>query len=75
MSDLQSGWAYATWGNICQTRQDLLTGELVELLEQICSFLEAAFSTTLINADRKKQIAQIGILDCDKIRCQSYIPC
>ena len=49
--------------------EDLTTGELVALSEQTRSFLEAAFSATLSNADRKKGIANIGIPDCDKIRC------
>ena len=34
--------------------EDHTTRELVELLEQTCSFLEAAFSATLSNTDRKK---------------------
>ena len=34
--------------------EDLPTGELVELSEQTCSILEAAFSTTLTNVNHKK---------------------
>ena len=54
---------------------------LVELLETTKSFLEAAFSMTVANTDRKKQLDQIGIPDCEAIRCpkldqvmQSIIP-
>ena len=55
--------------------EDLTTGELVELSEQTRrSFLEAAFSATLSNADRKKWIANIGIPDCNKIRCHMLDP-
>ena len=54
--------------------EDLPTGELVELLEQTRTFLEAAFSATLSNADRKKLIANIGIPDCNKICCQKLDP-
>ena len=46
----------------------------MEFLEQTRSFLEAAFSATLSNADCKKRIANIGILDCDKICCQKLDP-
>ena len=54
--------------------EDFTTGELVELSEQTRSFLEAAFSATLSNADRKKWIANIRIPDCDKIRCHKLDP-
>lgn len=54
--------------------EEPLTGELVELSEQTCSFLEAAFSITLINADCKKRIAYIRIPDCDKISCRKLDP-
>ena len=56
------------------SEKDLTTGELVEPSEQTHSFLEAAFSATLSNADCKKQIASIGILDCNKIRCHKLDP-
>ena len=49
-------------------------GKLVELSEETSAFLEAAFSTTLSNADHRKRIAQIGIPDCDKIRCPKLDP-
>ena len=51
-----------------------LAGKLVELSEETSVFLEAAFSTTLSNADRRKQIAHIGIPDCDKICCPRLDP-
>ena len=50
-------------------------------METTKSFLEAAFSTTVANTDRKKQLDHIGIPDCNAIRCpkldqvmQSIIP-
>ena len=43
--------------------EHLPTDELMEQSEQTRSFLEAALSATR----PKKQIANIGILDCDKI--------
>ena len=49
-------------------------GKLVELSEETSALLEAAFSTTLSNADRRKRIAHIGIPDCDKIRCPKLDP-
>ena len=49
-------------------------GKLVELSEETSAFLEAAFSTTLSNAERRKRIAHIGISDCDKIRCPKLDP-
>ena len=48
--------------------------KLVELSEETSALLEAAFSTTLSNADRRKRIAHIGIPDCDKIRCPKLDP-
>ena len=49
-------------------------GKLVELLEETSAFLEAAFSTTFSNADRRKRIAHIGIPDYDKIHCLKLDP-
>ena len=37
-------------------------------------FLEAAFSTTLTNADRKKWVDRVGVPDCDSIRCPKLDP-
>ena len=45
------------------------SGNLVELSETTKSFLEAAFSTTVANIDRKKRLDWIGVPDCDAIRC------
>ena len=57
------------------------SGNLVELSETTKSFLEAAFSATVANTDRKKRLDRIGVPDCDAIRCpkldqvmQSIIP-
>ena len=44
-------------------------GNLVTLTESTQVFLEAAFSATLANADRKKRVERIGVSDCDSIRC------
>ena len=44
-------------------------GGLVQLTETTKTFLEAAFSGTMTNADRKKRVEKIGVLDCDQIRC------
>lgn len=59
MSDLQSHMkimqCVGTFASFDEPgeEEDLLIGELVELSEQTHSFLEAAFSTTLTNTDRK----------------------
>ena len=45
------------------------SGSLVELSETTKAFLEAAFSATMPNEDRKKQVVKVGIPDCDQIRC------
>ena len=45
------------------------SGNLVELSETTKSFLEAAFSATVANTDRKKRLDRIGVPDCDAIRC------
>ena len=45
------------------------SGNLIELSETTKSFLEAAFSATVANTDRKKQLDRIGVPDCDAIRC------
>ena len=42
---------------------------LVQLMETMKTLLEAAFSGTITNADRKKRVEKIGITDCDQIRC------
>ena len=44
------------------------SGSLVELSETTKAFLEAAFSATMPNEDRKKRV-KVGIPDCDQIRC------
>ena len=44
------------------------SGNLIELLETTKSFLEAAFSATVANTDRKKWLDRIGVQDCDAIR-------
>ena len=46
----------------------------MELSEETSAFLEAAFSTTLSNADHRKRIAHIGIPDCDNIRFPKLDP-
>ena len=51
-----------------------LAGKLVELSEETSAFLEAAFSMTLSNADRRKRIAHIGIPDGNKIHCPKLDP-
>ena len=48
--------------------------KLVELSEETSAFLEAAFSMTLSNADRRKRKAHIGIPDCNKIHCPKLNP-
>ena len=49
---------------------EALLQQLHELLHDQ-SFLEV-FSTTVANADRKKQIDQTGFPECDTIRCPSW---
>ena len=49
-------------------------GNLVTLTESTQAFLEAAFSATLANADRKKWVERIGVPDCDSIRCLKLDP-
>ena len=48
-------------------------GGLVQFMEmtktQTKTFLEAAFSSTMANANRKKGVRRIGLQDCDQIRC------
>ena len=44
------------------------SGNLVELSETTKSFLEAAFSATVANTDRKKRFDRIVVLDCNMIR-------
>ena len=53
---------------------DELSGSLVSLSESTHAFLEAAFSTTLTNADRKKRVDRVGVPDCDSIRCPKLDP-
>ena len=50
-----------------ETEED--PGGLVPLTETTKTFLEAAFSGTLSNTDRKKRVDKIGVPDCDQIRC------
>ena len=45
-----------------------------ELSGSLVSLLEAAFSTTLANADRKKRVDCVGVPDCDSIRCPKLDP-
>ena len=49
-------------------------GNLVALTESTKAFLEAAFSTTLANAYRKKRVECIGVQDCYSIRCPKLHP-
>ena len=51
-----------------------LSGNLVSLSESTHAFLEAAFSTTLANADRGKRVDRVGVPDCDSIRCPKLDP-
>ena len=51
-----------------------LSGNLVSLSESTHAFLEAAFSTTLANADRKKRVGRVGVPNCDSIRCPKLDP-
>ena len=44
-------------------------GGLVQLTETTKTFLEAAFSGTMTNTDRKKRVKKIGVPECDQIRC------
>ena len=53
---------------------DKLSGSLVSLSESTHAFLEAAFSTTLTNADRKKRVDRVGVRDCNSIRCPKLDP-
>ena len=46
----------------------------MSLSESAHAFLEAAFSTTLTNADRKKRVDRVGVPDCDGIRCPKLDP-
>ena len=45
------------------------SGRLVQLTETTKSFLEAAFSGTMSNEDRRKRVKKIGVPDCDQVRC------
>lgn len=51
-----------------------LSGNLVSLSESTHAFLEAAFSTMLANAGRKKQVSRVGVPDCDSIQCPKLDP-
>ena len=42
---------------------------LVQLMETTKTFLEAAFSGTMTNADSKKQFEKIGVPNCDQVCC------
>ena len=53
---------------------DDITGNLVELLESTKSFLEAAFSVTVANSDRKKRLDRIGVPEYDANRCPKLDP-
>ena len=48
---------------------EVSTDGLVELSETTKTFLEAAFTATMSNEDRKKRVGRIGVPDCDQIRC------
>ena len=50
-----------------ETEED--SGGLVQLTKTTKTFLEAAFSWTLSNVDRKKGVDKVGVPDCDQIRC------
>ena len=45
------------------------SGRLVQLTETTKSFLEAAFSGTISNEDRRKRVKKVGVPDCDQVRC------
>ena len=45
------------------------SGRLVQLTETTKSFLEAAFSGTMSNEDRRKRVEKVGVPDCDQVRC------
>ena len=51
------------------------SGSLVELSETTKAFLEAAFSTTMPNEDRKKRVVKVGIPDCDQYAARSWTAC
>ena len=51
-----------------------LSGNLVSLSESTHAFLEAAFSPTLANADRKGRVSRVGVPGCDSIRCPKLDP-
>lgn len=53
---------------------DDATGNLVKLSESTKSFLEAAFSVTVANSDRKKRLDRIGVPECGAIRCPRLDP-
>ena len=42
---------------------------LVTLNDTTRAFLEAAFSGTMLNEERKKRVEKIGVPDCNQIRC------
>ena len=50
-----------------ETEED--SGGLVQLTEATKTFIKAAFSGTLSNADRKKRVDKVGVPDCDQICC------
>ena len=43
-------------------------GGLVQLTETLKTFLEAALSGTMINADSNKRVDKIGVPNCDQVR-------
>ena len=45
------------------------SGGLMQLTETTKTFLEAAFSTTMLNENRRKRVEKIGVPDCDQVRC------
>ena len=45
------------------------SGRLVQLTETTKSFLEAAFSGTMSNEDRRKRVKKVGVPDCDQVHC------
>ena len=60
---------HSTAGDHEEMEDEDSSGDLVELSETTKAFLKAAFSGTVTNADRKKRLNQIGIPDCDTIKC------
>ena len=56
-------------GGDSDNEMEVGTDGLVELMETTKTFLEAAFTATMSNEDRKKRVGRIGVPNCDQIRC------